>query len=299
MFSSLNRPFYYLSLALLLTSLTSCNAGSKADDRVREQGNREPRTCIPEKSLLSPGIVGGQPLKPTDLDAKTVVMLNIEDSEGLHICTASPISPNVLLTAAHCIEGDVENAFVTLYTSLACESGFDSRVNTAEVAEFVVHEDFDLALSETSPSEMKGDVALVFLKKNLPFGYPIYKIANPVQVTFENQIYFYGYGAVGYEKKGSGILRKTQLPRSSFTILEDEKKVSVDQSKGTGICTGDSGGPGLVQIDGELQILGINSYVARNLAKEDLCQGKSSLVLAESYRAWIENKLAQHGQILR
>ena len=121
--------------------------------------------------------------------------------------------------------------------------------------------------------------------------------------------YFYGYGSVNYKKKGSAILRKTQLSSSKYKVHADEKRVVVDQSAGRGICTGDSGGPGLVEIDGELQILGINSWVDGKGVNEkytvdgeevvNICKGKASLVLADSYRDWIEMKLKSRGRSLR
>ncbi len=284
-------------LILFLSFLSSCDTSRSktADDTgVNPNGSG---ICIPESKLT--GIVGGSKILPGAYDDKIVMMLNIPKGEDLGICTATAIAPDVLLTAGHCVDGDLEHAFVTLHTSLSCESGFDFRYDTVKISSFAVNEDFDLELAESNPPKMKGDIALVFLKEPLPARYPIYKIARPEDFSKSNQIYFYGYGSVGYEKKGSAILRKTALALSNVTVDIEQKKVFVNQSDGTGICTGDSGGPGLLKINGEYQILGVNSYVEAISGIGDLCQGKSALVLVDAYRNWIEEKLRSRGRLLR
>ena len=60
---------------------------------------------------------------------------------------------------------------------------------------------------------------------------------------------------------------------------------------GTGICKGDSGGPSFIKnTKGEMQIIGINSYVVGPDA--DICSKNSFQTLAHSYKAWIDSKLS-------
>ncbi len=284
----------FLNVITAIVFLTSCNSSSSSSAQIK---NPENGTCATEESLLN-GIVGGNRIQQSDYDSKYVMMLNAFEGEKLHICTAAAIASDVLLTAAHCITNSAEDSFVTLYSGLSCESGFDLRKNTVKVSRFVVNEEFDQNLVAHKASKLKGDLALVFLKEDLPSDYPVYKIADPKKIS-KSALYFYGYGSVGYDKKGAGLLRKTQVSSLMYEILEDDKKIAVDQSNGAGVCTGDSGGPGLVNIDGELQILGVNSYVSNGDDQGDLCRNKSSLVLVDSYRGWIEKKMNQSGRDLR
>lgn len=286
-----------LALSTLLISIAACDSGSSSNDRIKG-GNKEPGNCIPESQLT--GIIGGNRVNPGDFDAKLVMMLNVPQGEDLGICTAAAIAPDVLLTAGHCVHGDLNQAFVTLHTSISCESGFDARYNVTKVLDFIVHEKFELSVSESDPAKMVGDIALVFLKNSLPSQYPIYKIARPKDLVAVDEISFYGYGSIGQDKKGAAILRSTHLSFDKIKVDVEQKKVFVDQSNGRGICTGDSGGPGLVRINGEYQILGINSYVdGRSGDRSDYCKGESALVLADSYRDWIEAKLKSRGRRLR
>lgn len=284
------------AVLLAVVGLVGCSNDSSSNEKVK--GLDGPQTCIPESQLLNQGIVGGSRINPEDSDSKIVMMLNIPKGKELGICTAAAIAPDVLLTAGHCIDGDLSNAFVTLHTGLSCESGFDIRSSVTGVSSFVVHEKFDLNLSEDHADQTIGDIALVFLNESLPSNYPIYKIADPLKLNLSDRIYLYGYGTIGYDKSGAGLLRKTDLSLSKITLDRNEKKVFIDQSSGAGLCTGDSGGPGLVQIEGELQILGINSYVS-GATGSDICQGIAGLVLADSYRDWIENKMLARGRSLR
>ncbi|MBC7421414.1 MAG: trypsin-like serine protease [Bdellovibrio sp.] len=257
--------------------------------------------CIPESDLVkttvekSNGIVGGERIYPGNADAKRVVLLF--DTKGA-ICTATPIARDVLLTAAHCAQGLVKNYLAIFHTALSCESGFDARdvAMVSSVNEMVVHEAY---IDNAPANELVGDLALIFLKKDIPVEYPIYKLAKPAQMTLENSIYFFGYGAIGYQMGSSGMLRKTELPSSKYTIDQTQKKVLLDQTSGHGVCSGDSGGPGLVSIDGELQILAVNSYVSSSPLSSDACKGNATLVLTDSYRDWIAVKLAARNRYLR
>lgn len=300
-----------LLIVLLIFSSCSNSSNERVDNNLNlnpgRQTNPNPsgQVCFPEVSLMrrefSPtnsalnGIVGGDRVLQTAIDANRVVMLF--DTDGA-ICTAIPIAPDVLLTAAHCTQGNLKKYLAVFYTSLSCESGFDAR-NTkvvTTVKEFIIHEDY---IDSASITEMKGDLALVFLTKDIPANYPIYRIANPNSVNSSNTLKFFGYGAVGYQLRGSGMLRRTELPSTHYRIDQENLKVHVDQSIGRGVCSGDSGGPGFVEINGELQVLGVNSYVSTTDASKDACKDSAVMVLVDSYRDWIELKLAARNRYLK
>ncbi len=281
--------YRFLSILFLILFLTSCNNTNSTPARIAPV---KPKGCLLEADLNSAGIVGGERIQKNDVDEKRVVLLY---SDGM-VCTASPIADNILLTAAHCVMGNPRDSFVAFHPSLSCESGFNTENNeiTASIKEFISHEQYD---DRAVPSAMVGDLALVVLSRKIPAGYPIYKIARPTDVDFSRPIYFFGYGSVGYKKGGAGILRKTSLAGGLYSVDEVDSKVMIDQRAGRGICSGDSGGPGLVNIRNEYQILGVNSYVSEGDAR-DKCKGKAALVLVDAYREWIEKKMASRGRHL-
>lgn len=274
-----------------MLSMTACN-NSGSDSANAKTAELRTRTCAPEKELLAAGIIGGTRVYEGDTDVKNVMMLY---SSG-ELCTATAITPRVLLTAAHCVNGPAVKAWIGLHSSLSCESGFDSRYNTASVKEFITHPEYR---NLSDHDESLNDIALVFLNEALPLDYSIYRIAHFNQVTVKNSLYFWGYGDTDYKKGGAGILRKTVFQNKDFKIFSDQRKIKVDQSQGHGICQGDSGGPALVKIENELQILGINSYVETSGAKDTLCTNKAYLTLVESYIPWIAQVLKNHNEALK
>ena len=309
----------FASVLIVLLIVSSC---SKSEDSVRSVIGKVPplsgpdrldpnpapvenpkAACIPQKDLLSSssdafaqnGIVGGERIYQNEPDStRVVILLNTEGS----ICTAAPIARDVLLTAAHCAQSKAGKYIVGFYTSISCESGFDAKNPdiTAKVNELVVNESY---IDSAPPSQFVGDLALVFLNKDIPANYPIYKLAIPENLTPKNNLFFFGYGAIGFSKKNSGVLRKTELFSEEYEVKRAARKVVINQQRGHGVCSGDSGGPGLVELDGELQILGVNSYVSSVETNDDACKGNATLVLTDSYRDWIEVKMAARNRFLR
>lgn len=285
--------FKNVSMGLLACMvLSSCNNGSSSASTpapdVKQKG------CISESDLMKAGIVGGQKVTNADVDSKKVVLLFAEDDEGkMSICTSTPISENVLLTAAHCIS---KKHFVVFNSSISCESGFNAQQHIGAVAGAIKHQDWD----ENSKSEANTavDVAIVVLEDRIPLSYRISKIANPAAVDLTSGlIRFIGYGVVDYKAGGSGILRKTEIPVSKAKPDVAANVVRIDQSNGHGVCSGDSGGPSLVRVNGEEQILGVNSVVG-GTSKETLCRESAVQTLAYGHITWIKQQLAKYGMTI-
>lgn len=279
-------------LLCLAFILSACNPGSRSEERdPLAKTNNSKRTCIPESELMAANIVGGQLVVQNDDDAKLVMMLV---SNG-HMCTAAAIGKKVLLTAAHCIAGNKMNTFVSFYPSVSCESGYNKNLYVQGISETIVHEDYD---SSKTADKMKGDIALVFLENDIPDGYTIHKIADPGKIFQDSSMFLYGYGKTGSKAGGAGMLRKTILNRALYDIILADKKIKIDQTSGSGICQGDSGGPVFVNnTEGEMQILGVNSYVVG--PEQDICSKHSYQTLVHAYKDWIELKLSAKEKTLR
>lgn len=273
---------------LAVMALASCKGGTAASTPapdVKQNG------CVSESDLMKSGIVGGQKVSNADVDSKKVVLLFAQDDDDkTSICTATPIAPNILLTAAHCIS---KKHFVVYNSSISCESGFSAKQHVGGVIAAIKHQDWD----ENSKSEgnTAKDVAIVILQGNIPSSYRVSKIADPAAVDFNNGVVrFIGYGVVDYQAGGSGILRKTEIPMTKAVADVANNVVRIDQSNGHGVCSGDSGGPSLVNVNGQEQILGVNSVVGGS-SKATLCREEALQSLAIGHIPWIKQQLAKYG----
>lgn len=271
-------------LILVLAACGPKNNSASTNPRLRKMDSA--RGCLMESELLARGIVGGQTVQLSDADSKMVVMLI---SDGM-VCTAAPIHKNVLLTAAHCLSREPGQTRVIFYPSVSCESGYDQMRHSVIASHVEIHENFN---EDTPIQDTQGDVALVFIDQDVPTDYPKYNLADPATVSAQSDLYLYGYGRIRSSGGGAGILRKTSLPSDSYAVDPLSKKVVLNQSNGTGICNGDSGGPSLVNTQaGDLRILGINSYVVG--PQSDVCSERSVQTLAYSFQDWIIQKIAEH-----
>ena len=118
-----------------------------------------------------PEIVGGVPVgDATDFPYQVaLVFRQVSDPFQAQFCGGSLISPDTVLTAAHCVEGESAR-------DLAVRSGIvdlvDDLGHRANVRQIRVHPDYDPATSD-------NDVAVLQLSTTLPE--PVVEIARPSQ----------------------------------------------------------------------------------------------------------------------
>ena len=285
-----SKIIYSIAISLFIFS---CSYSSNSEKKVQSF-----EYCVPESALTQNAIVNGTTVSESDSDSQEVVMLMTKsDGGGISICTASAISSDVLVTAAHCVPDAATDIVVSLHSSVSCESGFDSRSHIAQVADVVKHPNY----SPTAKTYLKAsnDIALVFMKNKLPIKYKIHDIATPSEI--ENKgLMFLGYGTTGYTKDGTMILRKTQLPAQSVKVDLENKIVEVDQSQGTGICTGDSGGPALINTATGRKVVSVNSLVLFDLttADADKCGRGAALTMVYPHLDWLKYEMNVRNKVL-
>ena len=269
-------------------AFSSCSIDSSASTPAPDVSQNG---CVSESDLMKPGIVGGEKVSNFDIDSKKVILLfALDDEDNTSICTSTAIAPNVLLTAAHCIS---EKHFVVYHSSISCESGFNIQQHAAAVRAAIKHKDWES--NTKSEGNTANDVALIILENRIPSSYRVLKIANPTAVDFNlGMIKFIGYGVIDYKSGGSGILRKTEIPVEKASADIANNLVRIDQSNGHGVCSGDSGGPSLVKVNGQDQILGVNSVVGGS-SQASLCRDEAKQSLAYGHLSWIKAELSQFG----
>jgi secreted trypsin-like serine protease len=179
-------------------------------------------------------IVAGQEVQENSLLAKSVVFLvNSLTKEG---CSASLIGGQYALTAAHCLDKeDPKN----LYVFFAAKPNRKSE--RRQVIAMKMSPYWDLRQKEDFNA---SDIAVIkFEGPALPKGYQAAEFLSEDQKIPKGSIAIVlGYGIKdAHTLVGAGVLRLTALTVSNPDYSPTE--ILLDQSKGSSVCHGDSGGP--------------------------------------------------------
>lgn len=283
------RSNHSLLFLIFSFALVACDTGSKVSDKPKNNFQKiNPfNACIPESQLMATNIVRGEIVKPTDPDANTAVMVIGVTSDGSIIrCTANPISPRALITAAHCLEADVIRYSAVFHSSITCESGYKPEEHLRTISRMIRHTGYDESVKIENRTD---DIGLLILREDIPQGYPIYQLAATDTLTGQEPLLLYGYGKTSAQDPGDFNLRRATVNPANYSISLERKLVRIDQREASGICMGDSGGASFVEVNGQRMILGISSYVAGS--EENACSSLGALTLASAYTGWIEQSL--------
>lgn len=162
--------------------------------------------------------------------SKNLVMVLTRSAGGAGFCTAEVLAPNVVLTAAHCVTKAADMRVHFNDTA--------SPPRLIEVAEVKVHPQFHA--DAIKMRERSVDLALVRLKTPLPADFTPLPFGEMREIDLGTRLEVAGYGLTQEgEARSSGKLMQAEVtlraPLSMLLLWMD--------GKGTGACTGDSGGP--------------------------------------------------------
>lgn len=226
-----------------------------------ENANQISFSDAPDEVLID-SIYGGSPLDAHNNPGNGLVMLY--DKSNNRICSAVIIQQKTLLTASHCIDGLKENYSVAFGVEPLNGNYFSRKIK-----HWKKHHELD--------------VALIVLDQTIPPGWrPLPLLARAPRVS--EKVLVAGYGRS--EKSNGGKLLAASV---SVIDFQQNKLIIIDQSKGSGICYGDSGGPLLIKGDKGLLIAGIAASV-RNLAsgqESQKCRYQSVFSATYPLSGWI------------
>jgi V8-like Glu-specific endopeptidase len=189
------------------------------------------------------------------------LLIEVTRPVGVFTCTGVAINKDTVLTAAHCLEGEI------LKIRISNEFSYDKNGKFFEVDSFDLHPDYNRV-----ESNYISDLAKIKLKDELPPGiqfFPIIK--NDGQLN--GKILRLGFGARGNKNVRTLVTPEVRKIRSLEKVLELNDTYSY---------SGDSGGPVFMQSNGQMYLIAIHSTLSFGP------EGKHSFnPLISSHREWI------------
>ncbi len=206
----------------------------------------------------SSAIINGTPVTADQVLSKSVVglLMNYEFSAGnkfwMQGCTGSVLNQKFILTAAHCVNGSpaADLAIHFSLNSFSFEKQLDPKTRITDLEKFFTVRKVKSYLQHPLyDGSGKHDLALILLESDVPAdAVPVQILPDQFidlvnnQTTFEKQnvdVVLMGFGLISESPRTeTDVLRMTTVP-ATF----ENQFIVTDQTKGSGGCNGDSGGP--------------------------------------------------------
>ncbi len=189
------------------------------------------------------------------------LLIEVTRPTGVFTCTGVAINKDTILTAAHCLEGEI------LKIRVSTESSYDKNGKFLEVESFDLHPDYN-----SKKSNYRSDIAKIKLAAELPKETMIYPIIKK-EGELNGKILRLGFGA-----RGSNNIRTLVTPELK-NVRNHEKTLELNDMYS---YSGDSGGPIFLQNNGQMYLIAIHSTLSFGP------EGKHSFnPLLSSHREWI------------
>lgn len=279
----------------LYSLLVACNSNmAKSPNDLQKAIDTGKIISLDESS--SQGIINGVPVDSNDPILSSTVAL-YDRFSGLPFCTGTLLTNNILVTAAHCMEGMSPSRIVVGF-------GKDVDIKKAQfrrVVGGVIHTDYlKLTPSQANDSRSQnwGDLGLIKFDGVLPAGFAPAMILNDMSLLKNgDDVTLAGYGIIdGLKEIPTKALLKTsvQIKDAKFSLTE----VEIAPSNGHAACHGDSGGPAFIKLNGRDVVFGATSRTA-TIASAKSCLDGSIYTVLSAHLNWLKTNIQKlNGKIV-
>jgi hypothetical protein len=196
-------------------------------------------------------------------------------------CTATAIAPDLLLTAAHCVQPGADYKLADTWSG--------STPTLKDITHIARDPQFEL--KRLFAHLATADVALAKLAEPLPARFPpvpLDDVTAPINAGDTFVVAGYGVTVRGDGRTGGTVRAATLVatgePNTLQLRLVDPR--TNDERPGLGACAGDSGAPAFRQIGGKLTIVGVVSW-STGPKLTGGCGGLTGITPLTRYRGWI------------
>lgn len=178
-------------------------------------------------------------------------------------CTGVLVGPQLVLSAQHCL--DIPEQLGGYLTKVVFSNDiFAKNAKTVAVEQYLRPKDVGLG----STNDYANDLVLIKLKEPAPENWRVANVIPPALTTFDNdlgltkpKVNLYGFGDTvdSQDDYTSGVLHKIQLNAISPVASATPKFYTASNTKTSGSCNGDSGGPAFRSNSDGSQIIGVLS----------------------------------------
>jgi secreted trypsin-like serine protease len=216
-------------------------------------------------------------------------VVRVESSTG-EMCSGAVIAPDLVLTAAHCVD---ERA---TYRVVVVDRRFRQYAVRAVAA--AMHPAF---VAGTTPRTQPGvDLALIKLEQPLNGDFVALDPRRAGRAGRGEPVSIAGFGVEAENRRASArVLRQTQVVSIGTLQVANRVDVVVDgkrlaRTPGAGACRGDSGGPIVRGGPGGYQLVGIVSWSSGAMASRErtACGGLTAVTPVADHASWIAARAA-------
>lgn len=197
------------------------------------------------------------------------VLLEVRRPTGVFTCSGVAISPTTILTAAHCLDGEVLE--IKVFNTIT----YDPQAPFFEVKSSEIHPDYKPKISA-----YQNDIAKIRLKKKLPSSIIFHPVYPKDDIT--GDFIRFGFGERNKSNNRTVITPKFRFVNILHKVIELDDHFSM---------SGDSGGPIFLIKKNKIYLLAIHSTFSKGP------QGEFSYnPLVNKYLDWINSGIRKKTQ---